>query len=173
MNRPELILLCGLPGAGKTHFAQKLLQDSCYKGKTIHLSSDAIRAELWGNEAIQGDNNEVFDLMRSRAIEALNNGQNVIYDATNMTRKDRSAIISVCPKFAEIVCYVIWAPIEVCIERDAARERSVGREVIDRMLKRFQAPFVDEGFNSIFVYCTAESFDGEKYFQAQKTICIH
>ena len=165
MNRPELILLCGIPGAGKTHFAQKLLQDACYMGKTVHLSSDAIRAELWGNEAIQDDNNQVFNLMRTRAIEALSNGQNVIYDSTAMSRKDRAPIIAACPKFAKIRCYIVWAPIEVCIERDATRERTVGKEVIDRMLKRFQAPFFDEGFDDIYVHCSVDNFDTQKYLQ--------
>lgn len=146
MNRPSLILLVGIPGSGKTTYAEKYIEEH---PNTIHLSSDKIRAELWGNEAIQGDNNEVFSLMQSRAIEALNNGQNVVYDATNITRKDRSYIIALCPKFAKIECHIIWAPIETCIERDAERKRTVGKEVIDRMLKRFQAPYFDEGIHEI------------------------
>lgn len=146
MNRPTLILLVGPPGVGKTTYAEKYISEH---NNTIHLSSDKIRAELWGNEAIQGDNNEVFSLMQSRAIEALNNGQSVVYDSTNMTRKDRSYIISLCPKFAKIEAHIIWAPIETCIERDAARERTVGKEVIDRMLKRFQAVYYDEGIDEI------------------------
>ena len=148
MNRPSLILLVGIPGSGKTTYAEKYIKEN---HNAVHLSSDKIRAELWGNEATQGDNNEVFSLMQSRAIEALNNGQNVVYDATNITSKDRSYIISLCPKFVKIECHIIWAPIETCIERDAARERTVGKEVIDRMLKRFQAPFVDEGLDEIKV----------------------
>ena len=148
MNRPTLILLVGIPGSGKTTYAEEYINE---RTNTIHISSDRIRAELWGNEAIQGNNNEVFSLMQSRAIEALNNGQSVVYDATNITRKDRSYIISLCPKFAKIECHIVWAPIETCIERDAARERTVGKEVIDRMLKRFQAPFFDEGLDEIKV----------------------
>lgn len=148
MNRPTLILLVGPSGSGKTTYANKYIAEH---SNTIHLSSDKIRAELWGNEAIQGDNNEVFSLMQSRAIEALNNGQSVVYDSTNMTRKDRSYIISICPKFVKIEAHVVWAPIETCIERDAARERTVGKEVIDRMLKRFQAVYYDEGINEIKV----------------------
>lgn len=148
MNRPSLILLVGIPGSGKTTYAEKYLE-VC--NNTIHLSSDKIRAELWGNEATQGDNNEVFSLMQSRAIEALNNGQNVLYDATNVTRKDRSYIIALCPKFVKIECHIIWAPIEACIERDTARERTVGKAVIDKMLKRFQAPYYDEGISEIKV----------------------
>ena len=146
MNRPTLILLVGIPGSGKTTYAEKYIEEN---PNTVHLSSDKIRAELWGNEATQGDNNEVFSLMQSKAIDALNNGQSVIYDATNITRKDRSYIITLCPKFAKIECHIIWAPIETCIERDTARERTVGKEVIDRMLKRFQAPYYDEGIDEI------------------------
>ena len=148
MNRPSLILLVGIPGSGKTTYAEKYIEEN---PNTVHLSSDKIREELWGNEATQGDNNEVFSLMQSRAIDALNNGQSVVYDATNVTRKDRSYIIALCPKFAKIECHIIWASIETCIERDAARERTVGKEVIDRMLKRFQAPFVDEGIDEIVI----------------------
>lgn len=148
MDMPKLILLVGVPGSGKTTYASKYIEE--HPG-TVHLSSDKIRFELWGNEATQGDNNEVFYRMQTRAIDALNFGSDVIYDATNITRKDRAYIISLCPKFAKIEAHVIWAPIETCIERDAARERTVGKAVIDKMLKRFQPPFYDEGIAEIKV----------------------
>ena len=160
MNRPILILLVGIPGSGKTTYANKYIE---INPNTVHLSSDRIRAELWGSEATQGDNNEVFSLMQSRAIESLNNGQSVIYDATNITRRDRACIISQCPKFAKIEAHIVWAPIEVCIERDAARERTVGKEVIDRMLKRFQSPFYDEGIAEIKVI--QSDIFGHKYYR--------
>lgn len=159
MNRPTLILLVGIPGSGKTTYAKKYIEEHW---NAIHLSSDLIRKELWGDEATQGDNNEVFSLMQKRAIETLNNGRDVIYDATNVTRKDRGYIISQCPKFAKIEAHVVWAPIEACIERDAARERTVGKDVIDRMLKRFQAPYYDEGIDEIKIILP-EQFDTIKY----------
>lgn len=148
MNRPTLILLVGIPGSGKTTYAKKYIESN---PDTVHLSSDKIRKELWGNEAIQGDNSQVFSLMQSRAIEALNNGRSVIYDCTNITRKERACIIGICPKFAKVETHIVWSSIETCIERDAARERTVGKEVIDRMLKRFQAPYYDEGIDEIKV----------------------
>lgn len=168
MYRPSLILLVGMPGSGKTTYAEKYIKEN---RNTVHLSSDKIRKELWGNEATQGDNNEVFSLMQSRAIEALNNGQSVVYDATNVTRKDRSYIIALCPKFANIECHIIWAPIETCIERDATRDRTVGKEVIDKMLKRFQAPYYDEGIHEIKII-RPENFNYIQYigdiFEAMK-----
>lgn len=148
MNIPTLIILCGIPGSGKTTYAKNYIKQNF---NTIHLSSDAIRKELYGDENIQGNPAEVFSLMQKRAVEALNNGRDVLYDATNITRKDRASIIGICPKFAKIECHIIWAPIEACIERDAARDRTVGKEVIDRMLKRFQAPYYDEGIDGIKV----------------------
>lgn len=148
MDMPRLILLCGLPGAGKTHYAKKYTAEN---DNTIHLSSDAIRKELYGDESIQDNPAAVFELMQKRAVEALNEGKDVVYDCTSITRKDRASIISKLPKFARIECHIIWAPIETCIERDAARERTVGKEVIDKMLKRFQAVYYDEGFDYIKV----------------------
>lgn len=159
MNRPKLILLVGIPGSGKTTYAEDYIEQNA---DTIHLSSDTIRKELYGDESIQGNPADVFSLMQKRAIEALNNGQNVLYDATNITRKDRASIINICPKFTKIEVHVIWAPIEVCIERDAARDRTVGKEVIDRMLKRFQAPYYDEGIEEIKII-TPEGFDKDQY----------
>lgn len=144
---PKLIVLCGIPGSGKTTYAQEYIKK--YGG--LHLSSDLIRKELYGDESTQGNPSEVFALMQNRAIEALNNGMTVLYDATNITRKDRSNIIAACPKFVQIEAHVIWAPIEKCIEQDAARNRTVGTAVIDKMLKRFQSPFYDEGFDEIKV----------------------
>ena len=159
MNRPKLILLCGIPGSGKTFYAEKIKDSYSY---IVHLSSDAIRKELYGDESIQGNPSEVFSLMQNRAIEFLNNGYDVIYDATNITRKDRASIIAKCPKVAHIECHIVWAPIEICIERDASRKRTVGKEVIDRMLKRFQAPYYDEGIDEIEVILP-ENFNQQKY----------
>jgi predicted kinase len=160
MNRPSLILLVGIPGSGKTTYAKNYMPD--YPKESKHFSSDSIRAELYGDESIQGNPAEVFSLMQKRAIEPLNEGYDVLYDATNITRKDRSAIIGLCPKFAEIEAHIIWAPIKTCIERDATRDRTVGKEVIDRMLKRFQAPFVDENIDEIKVILPS-NFDTSEY----------
>ena len=148
MTRPVLILLCGIPGSGKTTWAKNYISKN---PDFVHLSSDAIRAELYGDENIQGNPVEVFTLMQKKAVESLNAGHNVVYDATSMTRKDRAGIISMCPKFTHIQCNIIWAPIETCIERDTTRERTVGKEVIDRMLKRFQMPYYDEGIDEISI----------------------
>ena len=165
MNRPKLIILCGIPGSGKTTYANDYMKRNI---NALHLCSDAIRKELYGDENIQGNPGDIFTLMQKRAIDALNNGRDVIYDATNITRKDRAGIIASCPRFAKIECHIIWAPIETCIERDSTRERTVGKGVIDRMLKRFQAPYYDEGIDEIEIIETAHYDDFCKCFEDMK-----
>ena len=163
MDRPNLIILTGIPGSGKTTYAKNYIP--YYPKHVVHCSSDSIRRELYGNASIQGDPAEVFSLMQSRTIEALNDGYDVLYDATNITRKDRASIINVCPKFAKIECHIIWAPIETCIERDAKRERTVGKAVIDKMLKRFQAPYYDEGIDEIKIVLP-DDFNKDSYLSS-------
>lgn len=160
MIRPTIIILVGLPGAGKSTYAKEYVENY---PNTIHLSSDAIRKELWGDESVQGDNAQVFSLMQSRAVDALNSGKSVVYDATNITRKDRACIINVLPRFVKIEAHVIWAPIKTCIERDAARNKTVGKEVIDKMLKRFQPVYYDENIHEIKII-RPNNFEMASYF---------
>lgn len=144
-STPELVIMIGPPGAGKSHVSKER-----YRGYT-YLSSDEIRKELFNDINYQGDNGRVFYEMRTRAIDELEEGRNVVYDATNMSRKDREGILKECPVWVNKVACVVWAPINDCVLRDAKRDRTVGLSVIKRMLMRYEAPFWDEGFDDIVV----------------------
>lgn len=90
-NFPKFYMLCGLPASGKSHYAldlQRIMSNETNE-KTVIVSSDNIRKELYGDENIQGNPEEVFNLVHERILQSLNNGVNVIYDATNLKRKYR------------------------------------------------------------------------------------
>ena len=91
--KPRFIMIVGIPGAGKTAYAESLVDDN-----TVHISSDNIRKELYGDESCQYDHNAVFSLMQQRSIKLLNDGFNVVYDATNVGRKYRKHTLSTLPK---------------------------------------------------------------------------
>lgn len=156
---PELIVLCGLPGAGKSTYARQYLLDH---PETKILSSDGIRQELYGDESIQGDPAEVFNLMKKRAAEYLNDGIDVIYDATGMMRMHRGEILSFVPESIPKRCVIVWASLEECVARDKRRERKVGREIIEILAKTFEPPCCEEGFWEISVVMP-ENFDQEQY----------
>ena len=163
----KLIILCGLPGSGKSSYAEQLvnINNTFTSDEEIVVhSSDAIRAELFGDAGSQEDNGRVFELMHKRTREDLNAGKTVIYDATNITRKARkSAIACANPNRDTIECHIVWVPHEECIRRDSQRARKVGPAVIDKMIRRWQSPWKDEGFDKIEVYLNQDSHSQVKY----------
>ena len=73
MNKlPKFIMMCGLPGAGKSTYCNQFKDKKDY----IIVSSDSIRAEL-GDINDQSKNNEVFKILYERIKGALKNGFNV------------------------------------------------------------------------------------------------
>lgn len=138
------------PASGKSTWAEQ------YRDKYAIISSDAIRASLYGDESIQGNPAEVFELAKQAIVDALKQGNNVIFDATNMTYKNRMNIMREVNKFSSMyllkVCEIFAEPVEVLLERNAARDRHVPEEVIHRMLRQFEMPTKEEGFDVINIH---------------------
>jgi len=77
----KLVMLTGLPGSGKSMYAEKLTLE----GYIIH-SSDEVRKEF-GDINDQSKNVEVFSILYKRVKNDLRNGFNVCIDSTNLNRK--------------------------------------------------------------------------------------
>ena len=156
----HLTMLIGLPGAGKSKFANGQKE---HFGNTVVLSSDAIRKELYGDEQIQDNPSKVFDTMNKRTIECLKCGKNVIYDATNLRRKNRKHLLKQVPKDCTKVAIIVWAKYETCVKRDEERDRHVGVDVIRKMIKNFQPPFYDEGWDVISIFMSDSAYTKKDY----------
>lgn len=144
----KLIVLVGLPASGKSTYATMCAEIE----NTIVLSSDKLRKELLGDESCQTNNQLVFDTLYRRAKQYLIDGYNVIIDATNINMKDRKRTLSNFQGLdIERVAIVLATPIEVCYERDLKRERTVGKDVIDKFVQRFEIPMEYEGFDSVVI----------------------
>jgi len=96
----KLIILCGLPGSGKSYYAAQLWrrENTFDEPTAVVHSSDAIRKELFGDAGSQENNALVFETMHKRVKDDLRAGKTVIYDATNITRKSRRGIINMTTK---------------------------------------------------------------------------
>ena len=81
---PYLVLMCGLPGVGKTHFARRLAAEA----RLQMIESDAARKALMGVPAYNAEENlRVFAACRRLMDELLDNGVPVLLDATNVTER--------------------------------------------------------------------------------------
>lgn len=91
--------------------------------------------------------------MLQRSIAALKEGYDVIYDATNLVAKTRQSTLEAIRK--EVECKTaatfIACSISECKRRQSGRDRKVPDEVIDRMVRKFETPWYNEGWDQIIV----------------------
>lgn len=143
-----LNIMIGIPGSGKSNYAKKCLTND----NTEYLSSDDIRIELYGFED-QTHNDIVFETMRRRTLNALREGKDVIYDATNLSKKRRSGIISEAHKLdVQINAYLCCTPINIILERNITRtERQLPWDKLVQMIQSIEPPMYYERFDNIYL----------------------
>lgn len=141
----KLIVLVGLPASGKSTFTKELAE----KENAIILSSDELRNELFNDINDQSDNAKVFEVMNKRAKDFLSQGDNVIYDATNINRKRRIHLIKNELNADENIVYYFNTPMSTCVWNDSNRKRMVGYDVIDKMYKTMHIPTKLEGWDKV------------------------
>lgn len=150
MNKPTLWVMVGLSGSGKSSVAKEIAENN---HNTAIVSSDSIREELTGDYGNQENNEEVFKVFRKRIRDELENNINVIVDAINITMRSRRAIIEnvkgiECHK----IVYLIPKPFRQCKIDNLNRPHPVPEEVLDKQIRKFQIPFMEEGFEEGIIH---------------------
>ena len=84
---PMFYIMVGLPGSGKSFTAESI------PNAVVH-SSDAIRAEVLGDENDQTQQDLVFQTLHKRVLQDLVDGKDVVYDATNINYKRRIGFLN-------------------------------------------------------------------------------
>jgi predicted kinase len=141
----KLILLVGLPASGKTTLAKKLVE----KGFEC-LNADTIRAELYGDESEQGDPAKVFSLLLERLQSLMESKKDIVVDNTNLKPAHRRPILDRARTggYKDVQLWVLDVPLDVCLHRNALRERKVQEDVIANMFMTFNRtgrPSSEEG----------------------------
>ena len=143
--RGVVVLTIGLPGSGKSSWFKR-------RGVTP-LSSDMLRSLLFDDITEQRYQDLVFSTLRSLLRARLVARMPLNYvDATNLSPHDRRGWIKMAHDFGyEVQAVFFDVPLEVCMQRNARRDRVVPEDVMKRMADKLRPPKFEEGFSKITV----------------------
>jgi predicted kinase len=143
----KIIMLIGAPASGKSTYAEKLAAEH----NAVILSTDKIRAALYGDESIQGVWAEIQAILYKDIKNAIKANKNIILDSTHYKKEFRAKIIKNFSKYSEFSAYYFNYPFALIYSRNKNRPRRVPFEVLAAMYKelKLRPPLLSEGFKSI------------------------
>jgi hypothetical protein len=131
-------LLIGPPASGKTTLAGVLAQLS----GAVVLSTDGVRAEVFGDAAVQGPWRDIEALLHQRIRDSVAAGVPVIVDATHARRPWRLAITQALtlPAPVEWIGWWLHTSLGTCLQWNQSRRRRVPEPVIREMAAALADP---------------------------------
>ena len=137
--RKALILLSGLPGAGKTTFARALAE----RLPVVHVESDAVRRAMAPEPTYSfQESGAVFARVDAMTRAALTHGEHALVDATNLTNRDRKRFLRLAKELdAVLIAVRLTVPEAVLRPRLSMPREGYSQArlpVLEKMLRRPQ-----------------------------------
>lgn len=155
MRKPILYILCGIPGSGKSTFAEKLMRDKADED-IRYVSRDEIRFHLLKEgEDYFSHEDEVYDRFVGTIANTLIDGFDVIADATHCNHGSRAKLYNYLrlwhmpPEDYDVVFIQMTTSFEECMKRNDLREgvTHVPKSVMKRMWAQSTYPTKHEFSN--------------------------
>lgn len=149
-GNPVMYMMVGLPGSGKSTHVRKI--GAPFVSSDYYIEKWAKEQGKTYNEIFKESVKQAMNSLREDVEFMLSHDGSFIWDQTNLTKKVREERLSKIPAHYKKIAVVIDAPINVCLERNQKRDRSIPEHIIKSMYMTFELPSLDEGFDEIKVY---------------------
>lgn len=153
--KKTLIMMCGLPGSGKSTVANQLVY---ILDHPKYFSLDQTREYLFGTRQVQKCNHEVWQMTMVDIMRAFRERDIVIYDAVNIDPKARIDVIKKLKEMEEdfdVFCVFLDTPIDIALKRN--KERPKDMQVPYEVISSFRFRLVEPSFK--------EELDGQQIFK--------
>jgi bifunctional polynucleotide phosphatase/kinase len=130
MISPEIVIMVGFPGSGKSSIAKQLCENKNY----VHIEGDIYKSS---------------SKMIKRALEYIPQNKSIIFDATNSSVKKRAEYLNFAKKHGYTArCMHVATPLDVAYKRNKTRdpEKQVPRIAYNVYSKHYEKPSEIEGF---------------------------
>jgi predicted kinase len=123
-----LIIICGLPGSGKSSLARKLRS----RLPAAYLNSDVVRKQIFPKpQYTENEKKDVYNDIVNQAEKMLHQGKNVIVDATFYTRKYRQMMIDTAESAGSEHCIIMCTLPEETVKARLEKRMERGKNPSD------------------------------------------
>ena len=144
-------MLIGIPTSGKSTFST----NPKYKDY-VRVSSDDILQEIAKqknqsyNTIFKANIRFAQNAMIKILSKAIKDNKNIIWDQTNLTKKQRNEKLKYIPAEYTKTAVYFFVPLETALKRNTERPgKVIPPEILERMINEFELPTLEEGFDKI------------------------
>ncbi|MEW5816004.1 MAG: ATP-binding protein [Spirochaetota bacterium] len=154
----DIVLVCGLPGAGKSYFSKKFFADSGRKRinrKEIRrlLYEMMMFGEKWKEEYFNEHDEFLVKHVERKILEhLLQNKNRVLLDNSSVTSSSRKIYSTIARQLNRSIGVIFLnASLKKCLERNRSREDFIPEVVVTNLSLTIELPKREEGFKEILI----------------------
>lgn len=150
---PTAYILVGVPGSGKSTWVenQRWSKDCIVVSTDFHVEQYAKEKGKTYSEVFSEYMSTAVELMVSDVHNAIEFGQDVIWDQTSTSVKTRAKKINMLEGYRKIAVVFRTPPMEELMRRINSRVgKDIPTNVILDMIEKWEEPTLEEGFDDIW-----------------------
>ncbi len=154
----DVVLVCGLPGSGKSHFASA----SFAATDRLRVNRKELRRLLfemthfgskWSEKEFASSDEFLVSHVERKIMEHfLQNHKKLLVDNTSMSRESRKHYLLIARQMGRSIGVIFLdTPITKCLERNRSREDAMPERVISNLAAEKELPDAAEGYREVLV----------------------